>query len=185
MPIGTTVADDARRQLREIDFRDPGAQLHLAAPGEAEQHPGARADHLAGFDVALEHQSGRRRDDVEPRGTGLGLAELGAGNPHPGVGGVARRGQPIDVGLGDETALDQLERAVEVGLGEIGIGLATWICAPRLAACWVWTERSITARTWPWLTQSPASTSTRTICPPSPTEPTGSSRRARQACRWR
>ncbi len=58
---------------------------------------------------------------------------------------------------------------------------ATWTCAASWAAVCAWTERSMVASTWPWLTQVPASTSTARTIPPSPAIPTAWSRRAASA----
>ena len=74
------------------------------------------------LDIAVEHQAGGRGDDVEPGVARQQLAVLRFGDADAGPRGVARGGQPIDVGLADEAAVDQLQRAVEIGLGEVRVG---------------------------------------------------------------
>ncbi len=118
-------------------------------------------------------------DDVQLGVARLALAELRFSHLHPRHGGIAGGGEPVDVGLGDEPAVDELERTIEIRLRQLGGGPrdldvrgdAGGLLSSR-------TERPITARTSPAFTQSPASTPTRTTRPPSPTTPTAISRRA-------
>ena len=102
----------------------------------------ARANVLAGFHIAGQDQPGDGGVDVQARVPGVQFAKRRLGDADTGDGGVAGCGQSIDIGLRHEAAIHQLERAVEIGLGQIGIGAshADLGCG---AACLLALDRSI------------------------------------------
>src|SRR3546814_15100767 len=73
-------------------------------------------------DVAGQHQPRRGRPDIEPAVAGLRLGERCLGDVDARDRGIARGGLAVDIGLRDEAARDELLRAIEIGLGELGIG---------------------------------------------------------------
>ena len=113
---------------------------------------------------------------------GAHRVEVGLGDPDARVGRIAGGLLAVEVGLATRsrgrpaTALRSYSFWANAASAR-----ATWICAASCAAFCDWTERSMTASTWPWRTQLPASTSTAVTRPPSPATPTGWSRRAASA----
>ena len=107
----------------QVIFAEIGEQFELTTLGNGKQGAAAAADNLPGFDAAGQHETGLGRDDVETCSLRLQLPQRGARDLHARVGCVAGCRQPVDVGLGNEAAVHELERAVEVGLGEPGIRL--------------------------------------------------------------
>jgi hypothetical protein len=82
------------------------------------------ANHLAGLDIAFEHQTRFGRADAQAAIARLRLAQLGARHLDPRHRRIARRTAAIDIGLGDEAAAHQLQRALQLVLRQHGIGLA-------------------------------------------------------------
>src|SRR5690606_40943692 len=80
------------------------------------------ANNLARLNVAFEHQPCRGGHDVEPRITSQQFPILGLRDLNARYSRIARGSEAIDIGLADEAAVHQLQCAVEIGLGEFGIG---------------------------------------------------------------
>src|SRR5690606_2419036 len=96
--------------------------FHRAVLRHAEHGGAAGADHLSRFNTTFQDEAVFGSAYIESAEASLRLAKLRRRDVDARPVAVARRGATIDVGLGDETAIDQRQRTIEFGLREGGIG---------------------------------------------------------------